>query len=1378
MGNIIKNWITKTLLSEGIERKIVVYAGRFQPFHSGHYATYKHLVGKFGKDSVYIGTSNKTDSLKSPFKFNDKKEIMVKMFNIPASKIIQTKRPHAPKEIMGKFPEDTTAFITVVGEKDKNRLKGKYFDTYHPDKVKQGYRDKGYVYVATTGGTQSGTEVRRELSTGSESKRKAFFKKVYGKFDPKIFKLVSGRLYKIESVMEQFLQSFDIQSLIKEASVYGADMGEPETSYLDADELRKLNSVKPEPWFDRGGYTQMEFPKADSIYSKDSEGTSDEASFTTVKKVKPNKALKEPKETKDYKTIEVDNKTYDVNDNELQDKLKEGTANSLSGKSMVDDGPGSFYGNFKTYKKVNDEVASRLGFQVIDYIMGDDSMESFDTEYPNGAGRYPVSFFPSGIDGEGSARYGAIKGKEMKETPAFKKWSKHIKKVASVVGYKLIDFLDAEESTEKSTISEGVSLKELGITNFKSLFKKMPSDLQRRVYNLKKSKQRTDKHPEGNVLKHTIVVVNRSIKDDDIDIAIAAMFHDIGKDETVGIHPKKGHITHYGHEQVSASLAKKHRDWIESVGGNTTNVYYIIKNHMRYKELSSMRPYKQMKLKSFRAFDKLGKFSKHDRGGLDEAKELLRIPSDIIKLHKLFKKAGKKLYVVGGAVRDAILGATPKDFDLATDAKPDEVLAIATKHGINTAEVGKSFGVVIVGGHEIATFRKDIGKGRRPTSVDYTDIEGDVRRRDLTVNALFYDIDKKQIVDLVGGIEDLKKRKIKTVGKAEERFDEDPLRKLRALRFQAKLGGTFDKDLIAALRKDSTLKGVSQNRIRDEFIKSLKTAKNTSQYMQMIDKLGFTNLILPNLKLHKPYIKDNDYILFLACALRKNSGKYLLNTLSSLKYTRDEANSIAYLVELQRFTPDKIVSYKKSRKTTKLSDEQIIKFGKLIGMDMKKFVKFKLSVSGRDVPSDLKKSDIGLWIKNKEKEKYLGESLINEGGAYGHMSHPFDVDMNLTFGDLKQIISGALTGKLELTREKTDGQALAISWRDDKGLIAARNKGHLKNSGEGALDISGVASKFQGRGGLTDAYNFAMKDLTSAIKSLSKAQRDKIFQQGSSFMNLEVIYPSSVNVIPYGQPLLVFHGTMQYDVDGKAIGETQGAARILAGMIKQINQNVQSNYTIQGPPVVQLPKSKELSSLQSKFSSKVSKLQGEYGLSDTDGVADYHQAWWESWVDKNTPSTLDNKTKMGLVKRWAFMDKSFRLDKKNISDVTVLDWAKKTDKQDQKKLSKDNLRKFEDIFLGVGAEVLSFMSSVLTVNPDSALRDMKKRLDQTVKDVKKSGDVKKIQKLKMELERLVSAGGKQKIVPNEGIVFVYKGNTYKLTGTFAPLNQILGLMYF
>ena len=415
-------------------------------------------------------------------------------------------------------------------------------------------------------------------------------------------------------------------------------------------------------------------------------------------------------------------------------------------------------------------------------------------------------------------------------------------------------------------------------------------------------------------------------------------------------------------------------------------------------------------------------------------------------------------------------------------------------------------------------------------------------------------------------------------------------------------------------------------------------------------------------------------------------------------------------------------------------------------------------------------------VGSDEWVEYVKEGLIMEGGAYGHMNHPFDTEINLTFGQLKDIVNKALEGNLDLAREKTDGQALAVSWRDGR-LVAARNKGHLKNKGEGALDINGVAMKFAGRGELEKAYNFAMKDLTKAISKLSEKQKDKIFKGGACFMNLEVIYPTSVNVIPYGQALLVFHGTMEYNVDGIAIGENQEAARTLAGMIKQVNADVQSAYTISGPPINQLPKSKDLRSLKGSYNSKISKLQSKFKLKDNDGIADYHQAFWMDFVNKKSPTKLDNKTLMGLVKRWAFYDKSFRLDKKNLTDVKTMEWAKGIDKNDHAKMAKDNIRPFEDIFLGIGADILSFMSSVLAANPDKAVRDMKKRLDKTIQDVKKSGDVKKINKLKLELQRLNAIGGTNKIVPNEGIVFVYGGKTFKLTGTFAPLNQILGLFY-
>lgn len=1780
--NELSKFLVESIMEDEnpIKKTVVIYVGRFQPMHKGHYGTYQHLIKKFGKDNVFIGTSDKVERPKSPFNFKEKVKIMTTMFGIPKSKIHKVKNPYKPTEILKKFDEDSTAFVTVVGEKDKNRLGGKYFRPYKGE-PSVGYRDGGYVYAApSSGGGISGTETRNGLSVGSDEQKKDFFKKrAYGKFNATIFKMITDKLN--EGVIEIPKERIE-EWLINESSkiTTGQVDDGPNFFFPNYDVFSRINvdratrigyevinmitSKEIEDYYDHPTYPDgpvkavTYFPagvlgtttatnqvdiyssKAYSDWFKHSTRAASMVGYELVKGLGVNKDEKEisldaqsgDKESQEeyeaslnenivlpvkvgdtimtgrfknkktvVKTIGKDehgmptingrkvvtfrlmkegfiaelagtavkcekcNHSWDIEseddekylchscgwdsqkqeydfdafdswrekmglNEELDERGKLRPADKLRRKAAMAGKRAQIARRrartmkrrkplsklkkiaYKmAYRQVYDEFAKDL---FPDIKKSDLSIQQSKVVHKNVVRkkgrimkRAKFKFLPAlrqkefdkfqgknenmiGYAGPEDMRRFAKRNKEyrkdsesskeyqyepikeqsdkktkcinnfieyackrlnLKETPkitlmngteysdthkslgGFNPQTKEIfcategrltADICRTIAHELVHRKQDELGLLKDPIKDGKDgtpienqanvvagiimreygriddyiyqegvndffymdfkkyvyknrkqinqklkglsyrkkaeflellwkkqvgkgfgkeadgvelhkmlkkdkvvkegLKELGITDFKSLFKKMPSDLQKRVYNLKNFGQRLDKHPEGNVLKHTITVVNRSIKDDDIDIAIAAMFHDIGKDETAGIHPKKGHITHFGHEKVSASLVKKYRKFIEEVGGNTANVFYIVKNHMKYKQLSVMTPKKVNKVKSFRAFDKLGKFSKHDRGGLDEQCERLpneseqdyrrrcfgynpltappaglqrlgestlklRVPSDILKIQKGFKKNGKKLYVVGGAVRDAILGKSPKDFDLATDAKPNEVLKIAKDLGMKTVEVGKSFGVVMVGGHEIATFRKDIGKGRRPSSVDYTDIEGDVRRRDLTINALFYDIDKKEIVDLVGGIADLKKKNIRTVGKAEERFDEDPLRKLRALRFQARLGGNLDKELLDALQKDPSLKGVSFERVRDEVVKSIKSAKDTKKYMELNDKIGFTSLIFPNLKISKPYINDNDYILFLASLLKKNNPSVLGKQLNKLTYSNDEKNNIVFLVSLQHFKPEEIVVFKKLQEKTSLSDDQIVKFGKLIGKDMKKFVNFNLSVGGKDVPSDIKGPQIGLWIKNKEKENYLNESiemirlkkilkevLLKEGGAYGHMSHPFDTDINLTFGQLKDIVNRALEGTLEFTREKTDGQALAISWRDGR-LVAARNKGHLKNKGENALDIKGVSDKFQGRGGLSDAYNYAMKDLSNAISSLTDKQRDKVFKQGACFMNLEVIYPTSVNVIPYGQALLVFHGTMEYNDEGVAIGENGESARILAGMIKQVNKDVQDNYTIQGPPVVKLPKSQDLSKKRSKYSSQISKLQKEFGLKDTDGVANYHQAWWEQWVDKNSPSSLDNKTKMGLVKRWAFMDKKFRLDNKNISDSKTLEWAKKTDKDNHKKISKDNLMKFEKIFLGLGAEVLEFTSSALTVNPDKAVRDIKKRIDKTIKDVKKSGDPKKIEKLKLELGRLNSIGGQKKIVPNEGIVFLYKGNTFKLTGTFASVNQILGIFF-
>jgi hypothetical protein len=477
------------------------------------------------------------------------------------------------------------------------------------------------------------------------------------------------------------------------------------------------------------------------------------------------------------------------------------------------------------------------------------------------------------------------------------------------------------------------------------------------------------------------------------------------------------------------------------------------------------------------------------------------------------------------------------------------------------------------------------------------------------------------------------------------------------------------------------------------------------------------------------------------------------------------------------------------RNGKEISPAELTGFFKRLAKNKKKFLEFLKQYREFVVTDNRSKINIAfLKVANKLIAKtvmrkadfksatpvFTTESLIMEGGAYGHMNHPFDVQMNLTFGDLKNIVKKALSGKLELAREKTDGQALAISWVNGR-LVAARNKSHLKSKGKDAMGVQDVISKFAGRGSVSDAFSFAIKDLESAVKGLSDKDKKDIFKDGKCFMNCEIIYPENTNVVPYGTSLLVFHGTMEYNEAGDAVGENPAAGAKLAAMVKQINAHVQSKFTLQGPPVQKLPVNKDLKAKQPVYLGMISKLQSEFGLSDKNGVADYHQAWWRQFVDKNA-SSLDEQQKIGLVKRWAFGDKSFRLA--DIKDAKLKAWADQTDKKDQAKITKDNLLKFEEIFLGVGADVLSFMTSVLTANPEAAKQQMVGRLETAISSIKATGDAKNLAKLEIELARLNALGGFDKIVPNEGIVFSYKGATYKLTGAFAPLNQILGIFTF
>ncbi|MFW6219771.1 MAG: hypothetical protein ACOC1O_01630 [bacterium] len=180
---------------------IVVYPGRFQPFHINHYETYRNLVNKFGINNVVIATSNKIEKDKSPFNFEEKKEIITRMFDIDEDKVIKIKNPYTPEEVLESLDKDTV-YVTAVGEKDANRLtKGKYFSDYDENNIDDmvGYEEGGYVYVTPPNTNYygdekiSGTLVRKIFRSGNEEEQKKLFITLYKKFDKNIFNLITNR---------------------------------------------------------------------------------------------------------------------------------------------------------------------------------------------------------------------------------------------------------------------------------------------------------------------------------------------------------------------------------------------------------------------------------------------------------------------------------------------------------------------------------------------------------------------------------------------------------------------------------------------------------------------------------------------------------------------------------------------------------------------------------------------------------------------------------------------------------------------------------------------------------------------------------------------------------------------------------------------------------------------------------------------------------------------------------------------------------------------------------------------------------------------------------------------------------------------------------
>ena len=1540
--NILTQFLVDGILLEAVEKTIVVYSGRFQPFHKGHFATYQNLISKFGKDNVYIATSNKTDNQKSPFNFKEKKLIMQKMFGIPSNKIVEVRNPYAPMEVLANYPEETTGFITVIGEKDEMRLGGKYFTPYK-GKVEKGYRDAGYVYVApSTASPISGTDVRNWLKAGDETSKKNFLK-AYPKFDESVFKLITLKLSKL---------SEDVISEIANSSGVESD-GEPDSGYTPDGTLRIIDRGKPEPWLKQLGMKQIDKPRADAMRGvgrhKDKESQFRKL-YYKVQNIKGTDLdpATQPHKVEDWEEVDAGKKVKKIKrfweaketDKDIKHPKQQPQPSGL-GFDFDSVGEPSPYlsqpkspntPNFGAMGGLTKALDKDSNLGIAQSHLEDDWAKIHATI------KGPVKPFREDTIPGGLAKGKSLQNLADKHTTSVDNVKDEISKGAKV---------EMEHTTDKKV---AVEIARDHVWEDLHYYEKLAKMEKRDV---KESYSGADGSGVGTDSANSTTGIEHNISWDDYDdqeyyiinlpgwdVINKTSSQLMGKDVVDRILPLHNHKGDENGEPHHIKLKKEVKPLNtegvinESSKEGIVNYYKAVCKKLNLSPLpvkfgsvgkaGAATTFDTKTLKpEYVSFD-LGKLQDVERAVLHEiAHHILLLkqgnPYHNCNKSAAFKKVENSLIdkffyspesrllregviveitagLYGGTIK---IGGTPVKIEVELVGADNRTKEFITKvlhidkQYQHKLPIGSTFNIParvfrtpgggwykikhkafemakadmdavekyadsqmspedVELGKETDHFFQRLNDPRNGKEISPAELTGFFKRlaknkkkfleflqkyREFVVtdnrskiNIAFIKVANKLIAKTVMRKADFKSATpvFTTESVNEEVKWEDSTYK-KCMLGKLPLTLSIVKQLVDPIKTTSLhitdVEHLPQVDSMQGKQKSISTFTKTTKWGNLVQGKGmhtkggiivalsgtvlaqsimdlWTEPDKKGLRWVNPGTvigglgREQDVVFNFAPELKRykenwrqhafdgeitNQEKYEFIQkyisaaykfmLSKKKEFQDQylnSNTLYYdadwnEVVLNQIKIEKILAIPSNWSDDDIENEKILKQLK------QKYKNVEVANKESDIQNFIKKNG-GSVIESINQIK----DLIMEGGAYGHMNHPFDVQMNLTFADLKNIVKQALNGKLELAREKTDGQALAISWVNGR-LVAARNKSHLKSKGKDAMGVQDVISKFAGRGSVSDAFTFAIKDLESAVRGLSDTDKKGIFKDGKCFMNCEIIYPENTNVVPYGTSLLVFHGTMEYNESGDAVGENPAAGAKLAAMVKKINADVQSKFTIQGPPIQKLPVNKDLKAKQSVYLGMIAKLQSEFGLNDKNGVADYHQAWWRQFVDKNA-SSLDEQQKIGLVKRWAFGDKSFRLA--DIKDAKLKAWADQTDKKDQAKITKDNLLKFEEIFLGVGADVLSFMTSVLTANPEAAKQQMVGRLETAISSIRATGDAKNLAKLEIELARLNALGGFDKIVPNEGIVFSYKGATYKLTGAFAPLNQILGIFTF
>lgn len=401
------------------------------------------------------------------------------------------------------------------------------------------------------------------------------------------------------------------------------------------------------------------------------------------------------------------------------------------------------------------------------------------------------------------------------------------------------------------------------------------------------------------------------------------------------------------------------------------------------------------------------------------------------------------------------------------------------------------------------------------------------------------------------------------------------------------------------------------------------------------------------------------------------------------------------------------------------------------------------------------------------------ESLVKhrmyEGGAAGHMSHVYDYT-ELTLRDVKGLIRNLFSGKVEYITEKLDGMNIQCTMNNDGDVVFIRNKGDL-NSEKGGMSGDEVAAKWAGKESIAKVYLSAYETITKVFKKIGK----KFFNPDKNtkiLANCECITTGKTNVLIYANAQVDFHNLWVYTRENE--NSQWQKSEVTEDGLDVIDKACENIDGAQLTPRVIIRVTEKSNELLVDYIKRIDAVFKEAGCSENSTIEDYKRARFNAVCDDRYQWIVSNKEGMGaLYNRWFNDDKSV-----NLRDLKKMyaDYKDELANVDYKKIVSECMRPLDSFFSKLGNAIISLCDGMVNAGAESSIIDeLSRDLEEVVTEVREKGSVELNDKLTTQLNRLADLGNQ--LNATEGIVFKYKGQLLKITGSFAALNQALGIRF-